>query len=388
MRLICPNCDARYDVDASMIPASGRDVQCSNCGRTWFQEPASAAPEPALAVAEADEAVREEPRAERVPLSGTGLDDEAAAFFEGRSSGVSEQYEDEPEAATPVAESAPEDFEAEVEEPIAEFPEPDEALSETAESDETAAESTDTGESEGAAEQDSTPEEEVAVESASEQDEEAEDESPVLTDARESGPEEDSYDDEDDESGPPPPSRERQPVDAGVLGILRAEAEREIAQRRAEQAGLVETQPDLGLAEPTRAIDGDDVGARTARLRGDDDTPPPELEPRQKEVLPDIEDINASLTATSDRPPEEAPPVPVDQVLKRRAGFRVGFAAVMLIVVGLIVTYVNAPEIARAVPSLEPALASYVDWANSMRLGLDGFLINSIDRVTSIASDK
>jgi len=37
MRLICPNCDAEYEVDASAIPDTGRDVQCSNCGHAWFQ---------------------------------------------------------------------------------------------------------------------------------------------------------------------------------------------------------------------------------------------------------------------------------------------------------------------------------------------------------------
>jgi predicted Zn finger-like uncharacterized protein len=37
MRLICPNCGAQYEVDAGVIPETGRDVQCSNCGHTWFQ---------------------------------------------------------------------------------------------------------------------------------------------------------------------------------------------------------------------------------------------------------------------------------------------------------------------------------------------------------------
>jgi predicted Zn finger-like uncharacterized protein len=37
MRLTCPNCSARYEVDDSMIPPEGRDVQCSNCATTWFQ---------------------------------------------------------------------------------------------------------------------------------------------------------------------------------------------------------------------------------------------------------------------------------------------------------------------------------------------------------------
>lgn len=37
MRLICPNCDAQYEIDDHAIPVEGRDVQCSNCGQTWFQ---------------------------------------------------------------------------------------------------------------------------------------------------------------------------------------------------------------------------------------------------------------------------------------------------------------------------------------------------------------
>lgn len=37
MRLICPNCDAQYEVPDHVIPPEGRDVQCSECGQTWFQ---------------------------------------------------------------------------------------------------------------------------------------------------------------------------------------------------------------------------------------------------------------------------------------------------------------------------------------------------------------
>ena len=40
MRLICPNCGAQYEVGADVIPDDGRDVQCSNCGQTWFENPA------------------------------------------------------------------------------------------------------------------------------------------------------------------------------------------------------------------------------------------------------------------------------------------------------------------------------------------------------------
>ena len=37
MRIICPNCDAQYEVPEDVMPPEGRDVQCSNCGQTWFQ---------------------------------------------------------------------------------------------------------------------------------------------------------------------------------------------------------------------------------------------------------------------------------------------------------------------------------------------------------------
>ena len=51
MRLICPNCDAEYEVDDAAIPDTGRDVQCSNCGHAWFQLP----PEIELALEQEDE---------------------------------------------------------------------------------------------------------------------------------------------------------------------------------------------------------------------------------------------------------------------------------------------------------------------------------------------
>lgn len=37
MKLTCPNCGAQYEVPDDVIPQAGRDVQCSNCGDTWFQ---------------------------------------------------------------------------------------------------------------------------------------------------------------------------------------------------------------------------------------------------------------------------------------------------------------------------------------------------------------
>lgn len=83
MRLICPNCGAQYEVDASVIPEQGRDVQCSNCGHTWFQQPA-----------------------------GGGQDDIEDAFEEGDDlvSGdvETEEHSDEPAKAGPDGQSRPE----------------------------------------------------------------------------------------------------------------------------------------------------------------------------------------------------------------------------------------------------------------------------------------
>lgn len=67
MRLICPNCSAQYEIDASLVPDEGRDVQCSNCGHTWFElppPPAEFAEPEAEVEDEAPEAEDEDPAEE------------------------------------------------------------------------------------------------------------------------------------------------------------------------------------------------------------------------------------------------------------------------------------------------------------------------------------
>ncbi|MGV6850375.1 MAG: zinc-ribbon domain-containing protein [Marinibacterium sp.] len=57
MRITCPNCGAQYEVPDEVIPQDGRDVQCSNCGMTWFQaHPDFPPPEPAEKPAEVNAA--------------------------------------------------------------------------------------------------------------------------------------------------------------------------------------------------------------------------------------------------------------------------------------------------------------------------------------------
>ncbi len=68
MLITCPACDARYEVDAALIYASGRSVRCSNCDAEWTiwpqadagdaaaaQAPESA-PAPVMAAADAPQA--------------------------------------------------------------------------------------------------------------------------------------------------------------------------------------------------------------------------------------------------------------------------------------------------------------------------------------------
>ncbi|WP_171234961.1 zinc-ribbon domain-containing protein [Ruegeria sp. HKCCA6837] len=69
MRLTCPNCGAQYEVPDEVIPEEGRDVQCSNCDKTWFQpkhqeEPAGASAEDAHPPAEEEAIAQAEPAKE------------------------------------------------------------------------------------------------------------------------------------------------------------------------------------------------------------------------------------------------------------------------------------------------------------------------------------
>lgn len=93
MRLVCPNCGAQYEVPDEVIPTAGRDVQCSNCGDTWFQphpdyetapaeeEAAVSAPPPAPEPEPVPEAPIEEPAPE-AETPAAPLDEELDADLE------------------------------------------------------------------------------------------------------------------------------------------------------------------------------------------------------------------------------------------------------------------------------------------------------------------
>jgi predicted Zn finger-like uncharacterized protein len=241
MRLVCPNCDAEYEVDASVIPETGRDVQCSNCGHAWFQ--------------------------------------------------MSPQMEDELAAEEALFEAPPE-----------------------------------------------------AV------------------------------------AAPP------RALDDSVLSVLREEAERESAARRAE-APPIETQSELGLQEvvaatvaaakpeasPEPDTDDDPVAQRIARMKGIE--PAPAKPQSRREMLPEIDEINSTLRASSEKRAGRAAAVAETMPeTKGRNGFRSGFALVLFLAVIVVALYVMAPKLAQHIPAAAPALKAYVAAIDSARVALDGLL--------------
>lgn len=110
MRLICPNCGAQYEVDEQVIPDAGRDVQCSNCGHTWFQRPAHADEELADELGQSlPETVA--PSASHAPPhdspDGTAAGPDLAAQMAEADSDWGDE-DDEPEAPPPAPEPEPE----------------------------------------------------------------------------------------------------------------------------------------------------------------------------------------------------------------------------------------------------------------------------------------
>jgi len=85
MRLICPKCDAQYDIADDVIPEGGRDVQCSSCAHTWFQmdkpkiagRPLTQRPTPRPTPSETDDGPKHKPidaTVERKPLDSSIAD--------------------------------------------------------------------------------------------------------------------------------------------------------------------------------------------------------------------------------------------------------------------------------------------------------------------------
>ncbi len=113
MRLICPNCGAQYEIGEDLIPTGGRDVQCSNCGHTWFEEPGASQVAEALAdipesspAAETEPAPQPEPEPEREVAPEPEPDTAPEADVEAEASPQPRQRELDPDVADILREEA------------------------------------------------------------------------------------------------------------------------------------------------------------------------------------------------------------------------------------------------------------------------------------------
>lgn len=260
MRLICPNCDAQYEVADDAIPEEGRDVQCSSCGHAWYQLSPEVLAAQAAEAEVFDAPPREAPRPPEVGLP--------------------------PE---PVAPAAP------------------------------------------------------AME-------------PAVTEP------------------PLPPQSSGRGLDEGLMAVLREEADREV-QARAREENRLETQGELGLdPAPVSA-----AARRIAQLKGVDpdmalsDTALPEpvvtRPPKGKDLLPDIEEINSTLSPAQTEAGDEG--AAERAVTARQKDFRLGFGVMLCLAVGIVVLYLMAPGLAQKVPALAGVLNGYVAFIDSLRLWLD-----------------
>ena len=221
------------------------------------------------------------------------------------------------------------------------------------------------------------------------------------------------YEDEDDEdlSSLPPAAvaamagkRQSPKIDTEALGVIHDEVKREQTARKSE-ADPIETQIDLGIdnsetndrASAARnrmkpqtsvehtvdAVTEADVDLEAALA--DDPRPEPAT---KRELLPDIEEINSTLSDAPD--PEDDPenymemtPVRNPQSRNRR-GFRLGFGLMLLVAAALVGLYVYAPAFAKSVPGAAGFLENYVETLNGTRAWLDRSAQDLVDQITKL----
>ncbi len=368
MRLVCPNCEAKYEVPDDAIPDTGRDVQCANCGHSWFQmRPRAAAavveetppqaavdrsePEETYAPAEipatAEPAPTPEPEPEVVvepeqlpdpvvePAARLGDDPAPEAVDVDVAAGTEVSSSPQAEAGPPA--EVPETFAA------------DTVTADTVTAEIAAAEiaATDTAAAD------------VVV-------------APPPEDVADLPPENSSSIVEDEATPAPtlaPVLAAATPyaVDASVLAILREEAEREASVRRAEGQTL-ETQPDLGLSGASSS-DARPLAVSVGSSVDNDASARPSA---RRDLLPDVEEINSTLRPSEVAMAEDAGFGTTAN--EARGGFRSGFLMVMTLAIIGAAVYITAPRISAMVPSVADPLATYVAGVDSLRLALDGLM--------------
>lgn len=299
MRLTCPSCDAQYEVPDEVIPDVGRDVQCSNCGHTWF--------------------VGADGVAAVVDTVASTVDDTSASQDDGRSEPGDDRGSPPPSPPRPDPQDGGE--------------------------------------------------------------------TPVMP-ARPTS------------SGPSKARTVRPIVEPDVAQVLREEAEFEARARQAESG--VEMQPDLGLSEPPTAAGRRPSASKTNQaeetfdvFEGDETNPDAQtaravssvVATSRRDLLPDIDEINSTLRATTDRrsAPQVADASAVDTAQTRRRGFRTGFGLALLIFGSAAAVYAYAPLIAEKLPQMQPYLLQYMEAVNGLRLRLEVSVQGLLERIAALS---
>ncbi|WP_333816876.1 zinc-ribbon domain-containing protein [Tabrizicola sp.] len=372
MRLVCPNCEAKYEVPEDAIPETGRDVQCANCGHAWFQmRPRAAGAETVAApvAPPAPEPVAPQPIVE--PATVAPVEDiapvvESPPAPEDPAPAEASPVDPEPEAAPVVEVVAAEDSVvavAEGEETLA-GDEVEVAFAEIAPADDVieAAETVaaDPVVEASAVVEDIMPVTAVGAVPAVE----AMVADAVLAEDAQAADEAGDASDADAPAAAPAAYA----VDESVLAILREEAEREAVARRAEAARPLETQTDLGIeaAIPAAKKPVETIPAAEPEV---DDT----LSARRTR-LPDVEEINSTLRPAEMSQDESMAAEAASQPAEGRSSFRSGFLLVLTVAILGSAIYGSADALAQAVPALAGPLKAYVGFVDSLRLQLDGLM--------------
>lgn len=315
MRLICPNCGAQYEVPDEVIPETGRDVQCSNCGDTWFQHhPDHPAPEP-----------ESEPESEPAPATQSSQvswdsPDETAT-----------EAEAEPEAE-PVSEPEPED-EPEPEPEPEDEPEPDQA---------------------GTEHEDDLDEAPQDVDETDDSDDHPEPSRRQLDPAIADVLREEAEHEREARAAESAGSLESQPD----LGLTQDhdDDDRRAREARARMARLRGEDEEEQAPDSTPEAEDIDPSSR-------------------RNLLPDIDEINSSLDAGAPASTQDSSELEELQhreyTPRKSSGFRRGFSFAIVLAALLLALYVYAPRIAEMVPALAGPLETYVEQVNALRVLVD-----------------
>lgn len=310
MRLTCPNCGAQYEVPDDVIPESGRDVQCSNCGDTWFQTH----PDHAAGGNKTDPGVSGQ----------NDWDDETPAGDNVAAEFASSPAPERPSDTPPVPPAA-EDFAAPPAAPAGR-----------------------SASGEAKSEPSRIPPSKVVSDARAprtERPERREIDPNVANVLREEADRE---------------KRARVATQSGLetqsdLGLDGDEARRarearlRMARMRGEDGGA-----------PDHSTDEDD---------GDEGIDPTS----RRSLFPDIEEINSSLSPQHRSQAAASAYDPYPEVAPRpRGGFRRGFLLALLIAVCALLAYMFAVQLADMLPALQGVLVDYVAWVDGLRQWLDG----------------